>query len=228
MIWFCFRQCRIRAFQGDHKVIIQVPIFFSNLFLLPVPVSKFLTCSLYIVYISLQYDCYTDIRTGAETGWDYTSRWFYDKDGDPSHDLSDIGTRRNIPVDLNSYLYKCFTTMTKFYSIMQQNARASYWEEKANQWRTAIENVLYHEEDGIWWVYFVFRYTYWFKVNMPAVSSHLLFIYLFIQFVKSYLSAQKAFHSIDVLVCMLYNIIKINLDIQNFITNCFCRPSLSI
>ena len=45
-------------------------------------------------------DIYRDLRAGAESGWDFSSRWL----GDPD-DLSTIRTTRIVPVDLNALLY---------------------------------------------------------------------------------------------------------------------------
>jgi alpha,alpha-trehalase len=43
---------------------------------------------------------YNDLRAGAESGWDYTSRWFAD-----GKDINTIQTTDIIPVDLNALLY---------------------------------------------------------------------------------------------------------------------------
>ncbi len=43
---------------------------------------------------------YADLRAGAESGWDYTSRWFAD-----GKDINTIQTTDIIPVDLNALLY---------------------------------------------------------------------------------------------------------------------------
>ena len=45
-------------------------------------------------------ELYRDLRAGAESGWDFSSRWLADPD-----DLSTIRTTRIVPVDLNSLLY---------------------------------------------------------------------------------------------------------------------------
>ncbi|MCA8902558.1 MAG: alpha,alpha-trehalase TreF [Hyphomonas sp.] len=45
-------------------------------------------------------DLYRDLRAGAESGWDFSSRWLTDPD-----DLSTIRTTRIVPVDLNALLY---------------------------------------------------------------------------------------------------------------------------
>ncbi|KAJ8927273.1 hypothetical protein NQ314_020276 [Rhamnusium bicolor] len=97
-----------------------------------------------------KYECYTDLKSGAESGMDYTSRWLFDKHDRHSGDLSNIHTRRVIPVDLNAFLYKDFVAMSKFYMILSQPNEAKYWRDVADRWRTAIEKLLYNEEDGIW------------------------------------------------------------------------------
>jgi len=43
---------------------------------------------------------YSDLRSGAESGWDYSSRWFAD-----AQNMSTIETTDIIPVDLNSLIY---------------------------------------------------------------------------------------------------------------------------
>jgi alpha,alpha-trehalase len=49
---------------------------------------------------NLKKKFYSEIATGAETGWDFSSRWFKLK-----NDFMSIHTREIIPVDLNSILY---------------------------------------------------------------------------------------------------------------------------
>lgn len=90
------------------------------------------------------------MKSGAESGWDFTSRWIFGQSGEISDDLSKINTRRNIPVDLNAFLFKAFKYMENFYLILQQDRSATYWYELAEKWKIAIEKILYNEEDGTW------------------------------------------------------------------------------
>ncbi|XP_030758988.1 trehalase-like [Sitophilus oryzae] len=105
-------------------------------------------------------ECYTDLKSGAESGWDFTSRWIFDSSGEPNNDLTQIETRRNIPVDLNAFLYKSFKQMHYFNVVLRQQADAKYWLDKAEEWRYNMEKVLYDPEDGIW-------YDYDLKLNKP-------------------------------------------------------------
>lgn len=58
---------------------------------------------------------YADLATGAETGWDYSSRWL--KDPLSSSSLHSLNTRAIVPVDLNSLLYANEVTMGAFYKL---------------------------------------------------------------------------------------------------------------
>ncbi|CAG9863924.1 unnamed protein product [Phyllotreta striolata] len=100
-----------------------------------------------------KYECYTDLKSGAESGWDFTSRWLFEKDGEPSFDLHKISTRRNVPVDLNAFLFKAFKAVHKFHLILQNEEAARFWQEKMEKWREAIDAILWHEEDGTWYDY---------------------------------------------------------------------------
>ncbi|CAH1958814.1 unnamed protein product [Acanthoscelides obtectus] len=99
------------------------------------------------------YECYTDLKSGAESGWDFSSRWLFAKDGSLSMDLIDINTRRNIPADLNAFLYRCFHSLSKFHKILNQDEQSAKWAQYAAEWKEAITRVLYNEEDGVWYDY---------------------------------------------------------------------------
>ncbi|MBN6150746.1 alpha,alpha-trehalase TreA [Xanthomonas sp. AmX2] len=51
-------------------------------------------------------EVYRDLRAGAESGWDYSSRWLGDR-----RTLATIRTTAIVPVDLNSLLYHLETTL---------------------------------------------------------------------------------------------------------------------
>ena len=53
---------------------------------------------------------YSDLRSGAESGWDYSSRWFAD-----GKSIETIITTDIIPVDLNALLYGLETVLLKCY-----------------------------------------------------------------------------------------------------------------
>ena len=61
-----------------------------------------------------QLDFYRNIRAGAETGWDFSSRWIRER----TEALSDIHASEIIPVDLNCYMYRLERNMADFALIL--------------------------------------------------------------------------------------------------------------
>lgn len=98
-------------------------------------------------------EVYNDLKAGAESGWDFSSRWIFDQNGGTNANLSYIETRRVLPVDLNSFLFMSFDCIAKLYFIINNPKRSIYWNEKAVKWKKAIDKLLYNEEDGIWYDY---------------------------------------------------------------------------
>ncbi|KAF2897943.1 hypothetical protein ILUMI_08231 [Ignelater luminosus] len=98
-----------------------------------------------------QEQVYMDIKSGAETGWDFSSRWFVDATGNNRGNLSNINTRRIIPVDLNAILCGAFKQIAQMYLTIDDLGKAVFWLDKSLQWRKMIKSILWDEEDGIWY-----------------------------------------------------------------------------
>lgn len=107
------------------------------------------TCSIY-KYHQERSKCYTEIQGGAESGWDFSSRWFFDDKGDPTNMLQTIQSRRILPVDLNAYLCRAFREMTKFFYTTGDTKKSQYWNAKMEHWIDSVQTVLYDNEHGIW------------------------------------------------------------------------------
>lgn len=58
---------------------------------------------------------FLDLRAGAESGWDFSSRWF----GDPD-EIQSIHTTDIVPVDLNCLLYILESTIAEAYQLLRQ------------------------------------------------------------------------------------------------------------
>lgn len=89
--------------------------------------------------------CYRNLASGAESGWDFSSRWLADWD-----QLRTIRTQSVIPVDLNSILYRVETTMAGLYTTLGNSTRANYWLSLAATRRQAIRNIFWSDFTGIW------------------------------------------------------------------------------
>nr|ALF03966.1 soluble trehalase [Cnaphalocrocis medinalis] len=96
---------------------------------------------------------YTNIKSAAESGWDFSSRWFINDEGGNSGNLSTIDINNIIPVDLNSIYANALQNMAYFEGLLKNPRRAMHWAYLAKQWRYNIEKVFWDEQDGIWYDY---------------------------------------------------------------------------
>ncbi|MCY0389364.1 alpha,alpha-trehalase TreF [Robbsia sp. Bb-Pol-6] len=88
-------------------------------------------------------DVYRDLRAGAASGWDFSSRWL----GDPN-DLSTIRTTAILPVDLNSFLYKLETQIERLSDAGGDTATAALFRQKAAARQAAVDRYLWSEALG--------------------------------------------------------------------------------
>lgn len=117
----------------------------------------------YIIYTGDKTILYRNIAAGAETGWDFTSRFLSDR-----KNLNKSITKDIWPVDLNAYmcenyrilaeLYKvhgklihvlhaCNLSFSKFIGDMQ---KASMYEEEFEKLREVMMTVFYNDTHGSW------------------------------------------------------------------------------
>ena len=61
-------------------------------------------------------DIYRNLRAGAESGWDFSSRWLV-KNKEGNYDLSTIRTTHIIPIDLNVLLFNMERTLSKAFIL---------------------------------------------------------------------------------------------------------------
>uniref|UniRef100_UPI0040475E34 alpha,alpha-trehalase TreF n=2 Tax=Roseivirga sp. TaxID=1964215 RepID=UPI0040475E34 len=86
---------------------------------------------------------YRDLRAGAESGWDYSSRWFKD-----AQTLATIHTTEIIPVDLNTLLYHLELKIAQGYNWTEQLTKAQEYLDKAASRKAAIMKYLWDEQAG--------------------------------------------------------------------------------
>jgi len=79
---------------------------------------------------------YLDLRAGAESGWDFSSRWFKE-----SGNIASIHTTDIIPVDLNCLLYTLESTIAESYRILKQPLLARKFEGYAEARKQAIQTI---------------------------------------------------------------------------------------
>ncbi len=84
---------------------------------------------------------YLDLRAGAESGWDFSSRWFHD-----SQDIGTIHTTDIVPVDLNCLLYHLEMTIAETYQLLFQPLLARKFQRSADRRMGAIVKYMWDEQ----------------------------------------------------------------------------------
>ncbi|XP_016974361.2 trehalase isoform X1 [Drosophila rhopaloa] len=93
---------------------------------------------------------YTQIKAAAESGMDFSTRWFISEDGTNAGNLSNLSTTSIVPVDLNAYMFWNAKLIAEFYSKAGNIKKVTEYEEKAGEFLLGIQEVLWNEEAGCW------------------------------------------------------------------------------
>lgn len=88
------------------------------------------------------------IRSGAESGWDFSSRWFIDGDS-----MESIQTTEFIPVDLNCFLAHLERTLAHAYDLAGDVRRSRRMDQAARHRIAAIQRHCWSFEDGFYFDY---------------------------------------------------------------------------
>jgi alpha,alpha-trehalase len=88
-------------------------------------------------------EVYRNLRAGAESGWDYSSRWFAD-----GKTLATIRTVDMVPPDLNSLLHNLELTLVQSYRSAGQPDKAAQLRKRADERKTAMRRHLWNAKTG--------------------------------------------------------------------------------
>jgi alpha,alpha-trehalase len=83
---------------------------------------------------------YLNLRAAAESGWDFSTRWFED-----NQDLETIRTTELLPIDLNCLLYHLESTIAETYRMILQPVLAKKFQRYANVRLKAINKHLWSD-----------------------------------------------------------------------------------
>lgn len=84
---------------------------------------------------------YLHLRAAAESGWDFSSRWFIDP-----NDISTIHTADIIPVDLNCLLYQMESTIAEAYRLIKNPLLARRFQNLADRRSKAIQEYCWDQK----------------------------------------------------------------------------------
>jgi alpha,alpha-trehalase len=91
-----------------------------------------------------------ELRSGAESGWDFSSRWFAD-----GKSIGTIQTTNVIPVDLNGLLYNLELTLAKAYRQTGNLTAAVTYTNAAAKRKAAINKYCYNNQQHWYYDYII-------------------------------------------------------------------------
>jgi alpha,alpha-trehalase len=87
-------------------------------------------------------EIFRDLRAGAESGWDFSSRWFAD-----GVNLQSIRTTSLVPVDLNCLLLQLERSLEKAWRLSPDHCESQKYYQRARHREMTIQKYLWNEED---------------------------------------------------------------------------------
>lgn len=91
---------------------------------------------------------YRHLRSGAESGWDYSSRWLKDP-----MDLSTIHTTDIIPVGLNALLFNMEKVLEEIYRLKEETYYADNYKTLSEKRKAMLDKYCWNEEKGFYFDY---------------------------------------------------------------------------
>lgn len=86
---------------------------------------------------------YRNMRAGAESGWDYSTRWFAE-----GGDLSTIRVTDIVPIDLNVFLYRTEEILARTYQRQGKTKLAVKYSQLAQARRETLQEYFWDDESG--------------------------------------------------------------------------------
>ena len=87
---------------------------------------------------------YRNLRAAAESGWDFSSRWFTD-----GKTLGTVRTLSILPVDLNCLLVHLERTLSEAYRAQGDAAQAAAYQERTQSRAAAIRHLMWDAREGV-------------------------------------------------------------------------------
>lgn len=95
---------------------------------------------------------WSNIASAAETGWDFSTRWFA-QSGPSMHDIRSIRTWSIVPVDLNAFMCINSRILASLSEITGNFSKVLFYQSRYEQAKVAMKEIHWNETDGIWYDY---------------------------------------------------------------------------
>ncbi len=102
-------------------------------------------------------EVYRNLRSCAESGWDFSSRWFTD-----GEHLTTIQVTNIVPVDLNCLLYHLELTLARCYKETGDLLQSNYYNQLAERRKKAINKYCWNEDE---------KWYYDYNISQEKLSS---------------------------------------------------------
>ena len=106
-----------------------------------------------------------ELRSGAESGWDFSSRWFGD-----GKNISSIKTTSMVPVDLNGLMYNLELTLAKAYKQTGNNNLLSQYMLAASKRKIAINKYCFNPNENWYYDYDLDTKTFSTEKTIAGIS----------------------------------------------------------
>ncbi len=93
-------------------------------------------------------EVYRHLRAAAESGWDFSSRWFRD-----GQTMATIHTTDLIPVELNCLLWYLEKSLQEAYKLQENHFLAAIYLQKATQRHASLQKYCWNEDLGFYFDY---------------------------------------------------------------------------
>ncbi|RCN43155.1 hypothetical protein ANCCAN_10842 [Ancylostoma caninum] len=86
-----------------------------------------------------------DIASAAESGWDFSTRWFSDH-----KTIYTVETKNVLPVDLNAFICWNFDILEYLYERIDDHMKSEFYRETRARFRYTVHKVFYNSTAGSW------------------------------------------------------------------------------
>lgn len=116
---------------------------------------------------------YVELKSGAESGWDYSTRWFVNNNTNKGT-MMDVNVTSIVPVDLNSLLCVNARTLSNFYDRLGNYHKQKEYARLADEKNETMSKIFWDRTDGVWYDYDInakSRRRYFYMSNLHPIWS---------------------------------------------------------